>query len=409
MIQLSPRGKIQYSFLDLIVLLLLVYACAFLLESLIQLPTSPLPSWLPEAAITRLSENSVQLLILTTFLAAGLSIAPQHPSEGTLLWMQRGWTVLVLLILAASPLEHSPLLDFASAAFILFALLITRDDAKGRPCLRVWQIGMLLIALCLLAAQVAQGSWADVLRLFELHVAFGICNVSLVFWLLPRLSTVDTAWIDDGVRIVAALVFLGGSLISIAPLGLPPIISLSAAPLILLCFMILAGHHYRALSLRNADASLAAHWIALTTLFWLIGGGFLGAIGLQSSVNTALKGTALSDARDWLLLWVTLTLVLAFVNASAAELRGDNRRVTGYVPLWLIGFGVGLSTVVGACRGVAQIYLRQFSALDAAAIQASLLPLTALWIICLLAVGCGILIYALGFRARRPRIKVVSG
>ena len=266
---------------------------------------------------------------------------------------------------------------------------------------------MLLVSLCLLAAPLAQGRWAEALWLFRLHAAYGIVSVSILFWLMRRFSAVESAWIDDGARIVAALVFLGGSLISIAPLGFPPIISLSAAPLIMLSHMILAGHAYRALSQRTADASLAPHWIALATLFWLIGGGFLGAIGSQSGLHQALRGTSLADARSWLMIWIHVSVALAFVNSSAGELRGDNRRATGYVPFWLAGFGVALSTIVGAGRGLVEIYLREVTTLDAAALPELLLPLTALWMICLLAVGCGILTYALGYRARRPRIKVL--
>lgn len=407
MIQLSPRGKIQYRFLDTIVLLLLVYAGAFLLESLFQLPGNPLPSWLTAAAVTRLSQNTAQLLILTAFLAAGSSMTPGHPPHHRLLWLGRGWHALALFMLVASPFELSAPLDIALALFLLTALATHHRAADDQPCLRVWSVGMLLISICLLTTPLAPGRWTEVLHLFQLHVAYGIGSVSLVFWLMRRFSAVESVWIDDGARIVAALVFLGGSLISIAPLGLAPIISLSAAPLILLSFMILAGQCYRALSQRNPDASLAPHWIAHATLFWLVGGAFLGAICAQSEIYEALRDTALADARGWLMLWVHLIAVLAFVNGGAGELRGDNRRVTGYVPLWLIGFGVGLSTILGACRGIVQIYLRQVTALDAAALRELLLPLTALWIICLLAVGCGILTYALGYRARRPRIKVL--
>ena len=81
--------------------------------------------------------------------------------------------------------------------------------------------------------------------------------------------------------------------------------------------------------------------------------------------------------------------MLAFVNESASSLRGDNRRVTGFVPLWLIALWRRAGGHrVGACRGVVQIYLRDVAALDASAMPALLLPLTIVWLICLLAVIC---------------------
>ena len=121
-----------------------------------------------------------------------------------------------------------------------------------------------------------------------------------------------------------------------------------------------------------------------------------------------MRGTDLSRAQDWLASWVSLAIVLAYVNESASSLRGDNRRVTGYVPLWFITFGVALASIVLACRGAVQIYLRDVAVADASAMPELLLPLTVVWIICLVAVAAGIVTYALGFWLRRPRIVVVD-
>ena len=121
-----------------------------------------------------------------------------------------------------------------------------------------------------------------------------------------------------------------------------------------------------------------------------------------------MRGTDLAAAQDWLAGWVLLAITLAFVNESATALRGDNRRVTGYVPLWLTVFGAGLATITLACRGVVKIILRDVAAVEKAAQAALLLPLTSVWIICLLAVAAGIVTYALGFWLRRPKIQVVE-
>ena len=175
-----------------------------------------------------------------------------------------------------------------------------------------------------------------------------------------------------------------------------------------LCYVILAGHSYRALSSRNENASLAPHWVAAATVFWLVGGGFLGALSIQPGISEATRGTDLAAAQDWLAGWVLLAIALAFVNESATALRGDNRRVTGFLPLWLITFGAGLAAISLACRGVVQFYLRDVAAVEEAAQAELLLPLTTVWIICLLAVAAGIVIYALGFWLRRSPVRVVG-
>ena len=57
MIRLSPRGKIQYQFLSLIVLLLILYCIGFLLEALFQLPRNPLAQYFEEAAVNRFASQ----------------------------------------------------------------------------------------------------------------------------------------------------------------------------------------------------------------------------------------------------------------------------------------------------------------------------------------------------------------
>ena len=408
MIQLSRRGLIQYQFLNLIVLLLVFYGAAFLLSAVFQLPAHPLGDLLNQATVNRFAARCFQLLVLSGFLAAGLSMGFQRLSERATAWLQGGWIAIVALSLIASPSAPPSFTDFLAAVFLLVVLALSVTKGEGAACTRVWQLGTLLICLSLLAPYLATDQWKPILSLFQLHVAYGVCAVSMIFWLMTKFSNVESQWISDGVKVVAALVLFAGSLISIAPLSLTPLISLSAAPLILLAFTILAGHCYRALSDRNANASLAPHWIALATLFWLIAGGFMGALSVHAGINDAMRDTVLPRAQDWLMGGVLLSVICAYVNASASELRGENRRVTGYVPLWLIAFGVGLSSIVQGCAGVLEIYLRKVFDQDQSAITELLQPLTVIWIVCLSAVFVGIVTYALGYWARRPKIQVVS-
>ena len=394
MIRLSPRGKIMYQMLNQVVLLLLLYAIGFLLTALFQHPAIALPPFLTETSIRAFTDQLLKLTILTGFLAAGIAMHPTGPP--------RVWGALVITAVLLSPFEISLMLDTAVAIFLLAYLGWSLFQGPSSACRQVWQIGILLIALCLLAGHLADPNWAAVIHRFQLHVAYGLCGISVCFWLMTRWSRVPDEWARDGVRIVAALLGIAGGFISIAPLGLPVPLIVIATPLIPLCHFILAGHSYRALSQRNADASLSPHWIALAALYWLMGGGLLGIIELY------LRGKPghLADARQDLLAWVMLAIVLGCVNFSAAELRGGNRRVTGYIPFWLVAFGVGLAAVLQICRGAVELYLREVFALDALDIAALLLPLTMLWMICLLAVAVGIIIYALGFWTRRPQIVV---
>ncbi len=403
MIQLSLQGKMMYEMLNQIVMMLLLYAVGFLLTALHQLPAPPLAHILTESSISAFTAALLKLVILSGFVTAGIAMQPKLPATA-LIRLRRAWTALIIAAALLSPFKTSLMLDTATAILLLAVLGLSRAARRQSAFLRVWQIGILLIAISLPAEHWAAPNWAGVISRFRIHAAYGVCGISVFFWLMTRWSRAPIEWAQDGVRIAAVLVALAGSLISIAPFGMPPLIAAIATALIPLCYMILAGHSYRALSERTANASLSPHWTALAALYWLIGGGLLGALG----IHLRMPAGHLADAQQGLITWVMLAIVLAFVNVSATELRGDNRRVTGYVPFWLVAFGVGSATVLQVCRGVVEIYLRDVFALEAAAAAGLMLPLTLIWIICLLAVAAGILIYALGFCVRRPKIHAVE-
>ena len=399
MIRLSLHGKMMYEMLNQTVLLLLLYAVGFLLAALFQHPAHPLPP-LAESPVRAFAAALLRLTILTGFVTAGIAMQPSRPPSKPLIRLRRAWTALVIVTALLSPFEVSWILD---GAMILLLLAWLGLSLTGRPSafLRVWQVGIFLTALSLAAGHLAGREWAAVIGRFQLHAAYGLCGVSVFFWLMTRWSQTSDDWARDGVRIAAVSLAAAGGIISLAPTAPPA--RIIGALLIPLCHLILAGHSYRVLRERGADASLAPHWMALAALYWLIGGGFLGAFGIYLRSDGYL-----ADAQQGLIAWVMLAIALGFVNGCAAELRGDNRRVTGYAPFWLIGFGVGLATVLQICRGAVELYLREVFALDAASIAGLLLPLTVIWLMGLLAAAMGILIYALGFWARRPQILAVE-
>lgn len=408
MIQLSPRGLAVYQLLSLTVALLPLYGVGFMAAALDLLPAQALGDLLAPASVESFTERLLLLTILSGLVGGGIMMAGAGMSWRNTLWLRRLWTALAIMSVILSPFDFDLALDSALALAVLITLAASWRSAEASIFLRVWQIGLALIILSILAPHLLEGRALEAARAFDLQVAYPIAGLSLMFWLMRRYSLVEDEWAADGLRIVALLVFLGGSLISLGRLGLPAVASLGATALIPLCYIILAGHSYRALSSRNENASLAPHWVAAATLFLLVGGGFLGALSIQPGISEAMRGTDLAAAQDWLAGWANLGIVLAFVNESASSLRGDNRRVTGFVPLWLITFGAGLATITLACRGVVQIYLRDIAAVDAVDQIALLLPLTSVWLICLLAVAAGIVTYALGFWLRRSPVLVIE-
>ena len=407
MIQLSPRGKIIYQFLSLTVLLLLLYGVGFTLSALSLLPEPPLADAISAAAAKQFSARVFNLLCLTGFISASLMMAGESLSDREAACVLRAWYALVALAAVLSPFEFGLLLDGVMALALLI-ILLKSGGADGSSFMRIWRLSLLLIAASLPAAHIAPSAMGPALLAFQRQAAFALGALSIVFWLMPRYSAIGREKALESLPLAALLLLLGGSLISLGRIPLPALIGLGATPLIILSYIILANHLARSLRDRNENASLGTHWIALATLCWLAGAGVLGAPLVQSGIGGALADTDISAAQDWLGDWCIAAVVLAFINEMATSLRGDNRRVTGYVPLWLIAFGVGSSFIAQLCRGVAQFYLREFGADTSLSEAELLLPITVVWLIGLLVVAAGIVVYALGYFARRPKIRVVE-
>ena len=72
-------------------------------------------------------------------------------------WLRRSWTALVIAAVALSPFELAGALDLA-AALMLLAFAYACHRSRGASAnLRVWQLGLLLVALSLFAEPLLAG------------------------------------------------------------------------------------------------------------------------------------------------------------------------------------------------------------------------------------------------------------
>ena len=407
MIRLTRRGKIIYQMLGLIVILLVLYTILFLLSALQTLPYFTLAHLIPVQTILMLTDQTLHLLILTGVITGGIIMCiTQNLNEHLLRGLFRAWVVLIIATFLSSVLEIKPLLNGITVILLIAYLVLNFKHQQPTPILHVWRIGIILIIVSLSGQWIMNADWQVVIRLFQIHVAYSVTGVSIIFWLMTKWSNVRIEWAQDGAKIIAGLVALGGILISFAPLGYASLVGMMSGFVVPICFMILGGHSYRALRDRNQNMSLSPHWIAIAVLFWMAGGGFLGTISTQSGIQNWMGDTRLADAQFWLMNWGMIAIILSLVNYTASDLRGENRRVTGYMPLWLIGFGNAFVAVILGCIGVVEIYLTRFLSVDYKIIAYLLTPLLILQLILLLTIAIGVLIYALGFWVRRPQIVV---
>jgi hypothetical protein len=96
-------------------------------------------------------------------------------------------------------------------------------------------------------------------------------------------------------------------------------------------------------------------------------------------------------------------MALGVINQGTAELRGQNRRITGLMPFWLVAFGVLGGALALSGVGIVQVFTERMSSTGYLDVQNLVIPLYTGWVVGLVSLALGVLIYALGFRARRLR------
>jgi nitric oxide reductase subunit B len=439
------RKFIYVMFAQTLVLLLL-YVPMLLLTAVKFLPDDPLALAIPYHHAQSFSSILLQLALLTGLTAGGLYLIVAQRTDATLKYehiayrLYQAWTIGLILGVVAGALnlaegrhllELPPILD---AVFILLQLAflilagMSLDKASLAQDIRfsaadgtsrtpwnafalVWGIGMALNIMCqsvgLLPAQdyLQDRIFRTLASGLQWNVAFVLMALAILFWLMPRFSTVTSAWAESGLNRVGGVMSIVGVLVSMAALAhlpgaIPEVgnITLVVAPLLGLMFV---AHGYQALSQRSASYTLAAHWVALSVVLLFSGLCIVGGILAAPAIQQVAQGTHLTDMQFALVAFGILAAILGLINQAVAEMRGHNARITGLLPFWLIGAGMMGSSLALTLAGVVQVYMERLLSIGYLDTQAALLPLHLLWIIALLLLAPGMAFYALGFRARQ--------
>lgn len=427
---MTRTQKTAYRFFIQTIALLMLYALAAVAAAVMFVtPETPLARALPYHQLGPLANALLHLAALTGLLGGGVYAAATYRadcrlSDERLLRVGAAlWSALLALAVAAGLLgllegrhllELPPLLavPLLAAAGLLGLAVFT--GAPRTPVAQIWLVGLVLSLTCSLVGLAAPGDFLQTRTLqtlvagVNLNVAYPLMAVALGFWLMRRFSNVTPGWADIGIYSVAGVVSLAGTLVALSPLyaiytpDWAWTLGGVSAILIPIFYLIFAAHAYRALSDRNPTQTLAAHWFALALLLALLGPGLLGALQAIPSVGQWTLGTRLSDLQTTLTLLVPVAMALGMANQAAAELRGHNRRVTGFIPFWLVSFGLLIGALALGAAGVAQTYMERRLSVGYLDAQTLLVPLYALWLGGLILAALGVAIYGLTFWRRRP-------
>ncbi len=411
-----------YRLFALALLLWIASIAAALLAAIKWAGTDPLATSLPFHHANSLAGLLANLTILTGLLGGGLYICADEAKKANALRLMANVWILMTVILIAAGLLHiggswneiamTPIMVIVVLVMLVVfvaLLLAGRPD----PMAIMVIIGVVFAALGLLldllpSNDIQIAIMQNVLGQGGIYfIGYPLAAIGLALWLARRYSSVSLEWAQQGAFSCGALIVLAGICITAARLtavtdsGIVSVVSTAGVIVIPFAYIVVAAHLYRTLSERSQSVTLAAHWVALATLCWLIGAG-LSAIFALPDAALYVVGTQLTQAQTALFGLGVLATILGMINQSSAELRGKNERTTGLMPFWLVAFGGIGAALMQAAAGVTQVFMTRVSGIGFLDTEAAVAPLYLLWTLCLIVMAVGSLIYLAGFWVRRP-------
>ncbi|MEZ4669200.1 MAG: hypothetical protein R3E39_14935 [Anaerolineae bacterium] len=421
---MTTTQKIAARFFLQTVILLLLYGVAALISALKFLsPDDSLFTVLPYQQASGLANILLNLAALTGLVGGGVYVAGQHRAAEnfTLRLVSWVWTVLLILSVLAgifgmgegrNLLELPVALDILTVAALIVILLPLLPAALRVPTLQIWCVGLVASIVAILIGLITPGDFGQerVLRGLavgiNIYLAYPLMAIALGYWLMHRFSNLTPAWLDRDIYVAGGLVLLAGGLVILSTLFPVPEwiggiggLALGLAPIL---YAMIAARCYPALTRRNPTHTLGAHWFTFSLLLYLLTFGLLAALGAASAVREYTLGTRLSDLQTTMVLLAAVMMGLGVINQASAEIRGQNWRITGLTPFWLVVLGVLVGGLALGAAGVVQVYLERILSIGYLDTQTLLVPLYTGWTMGLLVLLLGFIVYALGFWARRP-------
>lgn len=424
---ITATQRIVYQFLTHAVILLVIAVGCALTGAVKFLGVDALTQSLPYSVIAPLTD-AVLLLALTSGVIGGGLYAFAHeradrqfPDMRLLRDARIVWTLLCALTVIAGFFGllngnvGTPLPPLLSALFVITLALVIAAAVRGIPhwgaLPMVWMIGVILLAADVLLGMIPFSAALD--RVYAVIAAgmrdyggIGLGMIALLFWQMHRFSDLSPGWVNLGAYSVGGFWLIAALLLTVQPLytladSVTAQVGTLGVFLLPVAAVILASHTYLALTHRNNMRTLSAHWVSLALVLLFIGVGVLGAVSALPDVHIVIAGTRLTDLQRTLILFAFAAVLLGTVNQVGAELRHENRHITGLAPFWLVSLGLIVISVGLGGAGIVQVYLERLLSVGYLETQTLIVPLYTVWVIGWIGVLLGIVVYALGFWARR--------
>ena len=420
---MTSSQKIIFRFFQQTVILLILYVIAALVAGAKFLATDdPLLTVLPYNQAGALANVLLNLTVLTGLVGGGLYLAAQQRINAMALRLAGVvWTALLILsvlaglfgLLGGRNLMELPLVLNAVLAVGLLLVLATVVPSIRAPMSQLWTLGLVLVLVGILIGLLPAGDYLQERGLralavgVQMNIAYPLMALALGYWLMHRFSDLTPAWLEHDIYIAAGLVLLAGVCLTFARVqsaaGWVTSVGNWATVIAPLLYVLVIARCYPALTQRNGTHTLAAHWFTLSILLYFLAFGLVAAVQLAPAIRPYTLGTRLADLQSTLTLMAAVVMSLGVVNQAAAELRGQNWRVTGLTPFWLVSVGIlGGGLALGAA-GVVQVYLERLLSMGYLDTQVLIVPLYIGWVMGLITLLLGMVVYALGFWSHRPQ------
>jgi nitric oxide reductase subunit B len=420
---MTTSQKIIFRFFQQTVILLILYGIAALIAGVKFLAADdPLLTVLPYNQAGALANVLLNLTVLTGLIGGGLYLAAQRRINGLALRLAGiVWTILLILavlaglfgLLGGRNLLELPLVLNGLLVVGLVLVLVAVLPSIQVPLLQLWALGLVLAIIGILIGLLSPGDYVQDRGLralavgLQMNIAYPLMALTLGYWLMHRFSDLTPAWLENDIYIAAGLVLLAGVCLTFARVQAAAdwVTSVGnlAGVLAPLFYLLVIARCYPALTQRNGTHTLAAHWFSLSLLLFFLAFGLVAAVQLAPAIRPYTLGTRLADLQSTLTLLAAVVMSLGVVNQAAAELRGQNWRVTGLTPFWLVSIGILGGGLALAAAGVVQVYLERLLSVGYLDTQTLLVPLYIGWIMGLIVILLGIVLYALGFWSHRPQ------
>ncbi len=420
---MTTSQKMIFRFFQQTVMLLILYVIAALVAGVKFLAADdPLLTVLPYNQAGALANVLLNLTVLTGLIGGGLYVAAQQRINVLMLRLAGiVWTILLILAVLAGlfgliggrNLLELPLVLNGVLIVGLALVLLTAVPSIRAPLVQLWALGLVLTIIAILISLLPAGDYVQDRGLralavgLQMNIVYPLMALTLGYWLMHRFSDLTPAWLEHDIYIAAGLVLLAGVCLTFARMqaGADWVMTVGNLATVLapLLYLLAIARCYPALTQRNGTHTLAAHWFTLSLLLFFLAFGLVAAAQLAPAIRPYTLGTRLADLQSTLTLLAAVVMSLGVVNQAAAERRGQNWRVTGLTPFWLVSVGILGGGLALAAAGVVQVYLERLLSIGYLDTQVLIVPLYTGWVMGLITLLLGIVLYALGFWSHRPQ------